>query len=122
MFSKQFNTSRFLFTIGNPTNYFHIYFPQLVDGSCGNYAKPSSLALTQGCYMATNGGPFTMNLPPGSSTCNGYAISDGYTGSFQETTYANFGLLANNSFVIGTLTSTDVKNFDFKQLLTGFKW
>jgi len=44
------------------------------------------------------------------------------TGSFQESTYANVGLLANNSFVIGTLTSTDVKNFDFKQLLTGFKW
>lgn len=63
-----------------------------------------------------------MNRPPKSSTCMGFAISDGTVGFMQESAYASFGLLQNGSFVLGTLLTSDVESFNFTQLLTGFNW
>jgi hypothetical protein len=122
---KIFNHRRvtaYLAVVGQPLGYFQVMYPALANHSCGGYLNTTQVAQQRGCLFATNGGPFVMNQPPGQPTCLGYIVANGSLVLLDSTNNANFGLTQRGDFVMGTLSTDQVLDGQFVQLLSGFGW
>lgn len=116
--SKQFNCTGYMGVISNPVGHFHVYYPETNDGSCNGWAETNATAILHDCKLATNGGPFSFSRP----SCLGNIVSDGKLVQIQDTTNQNFGLTKDGFFILGSLTSSDIRALQFDQLMTGFGW
>jgi len=55
-------------------------------------------------------------------TCIGKVVSDGVYVLNQETKFSSFGLTKDEFFVMGDMTSNEVKELKLEQLISGFGW
>jgi N-acetylglucosamine-1-phosphodiester alpha-N-acetylglucosaminidase len=108
-----------LLTLSNPIGHFSILPP---NGGCGNRVNTTVTAETNGCLAATNGGFFNMDT----GACIGNIVSNGTAIELPATANANFGVLKNNSFLIGYMTSDQIASVNassqIMQLISGSVW
>jgi len=114
----------FLMTLDNPSGHFHIYFPQLANGTCGGVKPTSQQARERKCLFATDAAPGMLN-GTGPVTCRPdlfSVASDGVLYHVVSGTHwnANFGLTKNGYFVMGPLTAQQIKSVEWDQLISGF--
>jgi hypothetical protein len=114
----------YLAILENPIEAFHIYFPQLPDGSCGGVNKTSDQAKFHGCLFATDAAPGALS-GNNSDTCRNdvfsYASDDKVYNLVDANHYlANFGITQSGYYVFGVLTKEQLASVEWKQLVTGF--
>ena len=112
----------YLAVVSQPMGYFNVMYPQLPNGTCGGYLNTTQVAAERGCLFATNAGPFVMHQPYGQPTCLGYIVANGTIAQVDSTANANFGLTNDGSFVMGVLSTQQVLDMNFNQLVSGFGW
>jgi len=111
-----------MFNLTNPIHHFGIKppFNFLAGPKCPCGRVPTSTtAKAHDCIVAINGGFFNMQT----GACMGYVASDGVL--LQDPGYVpnvNFGITPDGNYVIGYLTSAEVKSYAFENLITGVLW
>eukprot|EP00040_Diaphanoeca_grandis_P020033 m.106243 g.106243 ORF g.106243 m.106243 type:complete len:273 (-) comp27706_c0_seq1:84-902(-) len=117
-----YNTRGFLAVVDNPVDHFRVLYPHTdTNLSCAGYQLPSVAARKNNCVIATNGSPFVMHLNASGSTCLGDTVSNGSIITSQPTSVV-FGMTEDNKFVMGDITSEQVKSMQVRELLSGFQW
>jgi len=108
-----------LLRLTNPIGHFHILPPS---GGCGHPETTSANAAASGCIAASNGGFFDMST----GACIGNIITNGTVIELPATQNSNFGILKNNTFVLGYLTADQISAINassqFLELITGVVW
>jgi len=117
---KNYSTTGYLGVVSNPIGHYHSYFSELANGTCGSRQTTSDQSTLRKCTLATNASPFSFINP----TCIGFLVSDGKIINLDPGTtgWRYFGLTKGGYFIIGDLTTDDVKLLDFDQLFIGFDW
>jgi N-acetylglucosamine-1-phosphodiester alpha-N-acetylglucosaminidase len=104
---------------------FFSFYPPTKSG-CTNRVKVSTSSVNFDCAYGTNGGFFnTSALATPDNLCEGNLISDVFTQIAVDTSgtkRAEFGILSNNTIIVGFLDSNTIANNQFKTLLTGWGW
>jgi len=108
-----------LLSLANPIDHWSVLPPT---GGCGHRVTTTDTAAANGCQWATNGGFFDMDT----GECIGNLISNGQAIQLPAPQNSNFGVLKNNSFIIGYLSSAQISQISSEtgilQLFTGVTW
>ena len=112
--SERNHLNGLLYYVREPSETFSVLPPR---EGCGHAYTPQESSEGR-CLIATNAGFFNTT----DHTCHGTLISDGEVENEGDEMNASFGILEDDSIVVGYITEAEKRSLKFKQLVNGVGW